>query len=61
MGFSDENSCLDAIIDDIGRRICGHTEKEVIVKRHLAADLQEMDVRHAALEVQAGKGLVHPL
>jgi hypothetical protein len=39
MGFGDENTCLDAIIDDMGRWICGHAEREVIVKRYLAADL----------------------
>ena len=51
MGFGDENSRLDAIIDDMGCRICRHAEREVIVKRHLAVDLQEMDARLVALDV----------
>jgi hypothetical protein len=41
--------------------ICGRAEKEVIVKQHLAANLQEVDARHAALKVQASEELVHPL
>jgi hypothetical protein len=34
-----KNTCLNAIIDEIGHKICRQTMTEVVIKRHLVAEL----------------------
>jgi predicted NUDIX family NTP pyrophosphohydrolase len=59
--FVEENTYLNAIINNMGCRICGQAKSKVAVKWHLAANLQVMDARYAALEVEIAKRLLHPL
>ena len=59
--IEDKNLKLTTSIQQMGHEIIEHSNKHYLIKRHLAADLSEMNARHAAIEVHIETGIIHPL
>lgn len=51
---------LDAWIDELECRISEHASRHLLVKNHLVTDLQNIDTRHAIIEVQINGEMLHP-
>ena len=56
----DEQARVSRIIDQMGNEITNRAERHYIIKKHLAAELTEMNTRHAAMETRILAGLLHP-
>ena len=59
--IEDEDLKLTTSIQEMGHEIIERSNKHYLIKRHLAADLSEMNARHAAIEVHIETGIIHPL
>lgn len=56
----DEVARMKRIIDQTGREITERAARHYVIQKHLAAELAEMNTRHAAMETRILAGLLHP-
>ena len=59
--IEEEDLKLTTCIQEMGRKILEHSNKHYLIKKHLAANLSEINARYAAIEVHIETRIIHPL